>query len=60
MNKYILQEMHQLSHEDDLRYRLLMIGVKQLLDKQKRGSSSLIGKIKYLKKQREIHAGEWD
>ncbi|WP_440112788.1 hypothetical protein [Paenibacillus sp. QZ-Y1] len=58
-NKAIFEEMHQLSHNDDLRYRLLMRGVKQLLQEQKQNRYNLLEKLKYRKKQRSIQAKEW-
>lgn len=45
MSNSILKEMHQLSHEDDLRYLLLMRGVKQLLEERKRNRNHLIEEL---------------
>jgi len=36
MNKAYFEEMHKLGHDDELRYRLLIRGVKQLLEDQKK------------------------
>ncbi|WP_145325849.1 MULTISPECIES: hypothetical protein [Paenibacillus] len=59
MNKTIFEEMHQLSHNDDQRYRLLMRGVKQLLQEQKQNRYNLLEKLKVRKKQRNIQVKEW-
>ncbi|MGF9700781.1 MULTISPECIES: hypothetical protein [Paenibacillus] len=36
MNKAYFEEMHKLGHDDELRYRLLIRGVKKLLEDQKK------------------------
>lgn len=63
MSKTIFEEMHQLSHNDDQRYRLLMRGVKQRLEEQKQRRCSLIEKIKYRmnyrNQYRNIQVKEW-
>jgi hypothetical protein len=59
MNKTIFEEMHQLSHNDDQRYKLLMRGVKQLLQEQKQNKYNLLEKLKVRKKQRNIQVKEW-
>lgn len=59
MNKTIFEEMHQLSHNDDQRYRFLMRGVKQLLQEQKQNRYNLLEKLKVRKKQRNIQVKEW-
>lgn len=59
MSNTILKEMHQLSHEDDLRYLLLMRGVKQLLEERKRNRNHLIKRIRHLKKVNKIQARKW-
>ncbi|PQP84789.1 hypothetical protein C0Q44_09765 [Paenibacillus sp. PCH8] len=59
MSKEIFEEMHQLSHNNDRRYILLMIGVKQLLQEKKQNRYNLLEKLKSRKKQRNIQAKEW-
>ncbi|MCP1186714.1 hypothetical protein [Paenibacillus sp. 1781tsa1] len=59
MKNEIFEEMHQLSHKDERRYRLLMIGVKQLLQEQKENRYNLRERLKYRKKHRSIQVKEW-
>ncbi|OPG95040.1 hypothetical protein B2I21_27435 [Chryseobacterium mucoviscidosis] len=59
MSNTILKEMHQLSHEDDLRYLLLMRGMKQLLEERKRNRKHIIKRIRYLKKLNKVQARKW-
>ncbi|WP_426253568.1 hypothetical protein [Paenibacillus pabuli] len=63
MSKTIFEEMHQLSHNDDQRYRLLMRGVKKRLEEHKQRRYGLIGKIKnhqnYRNQYRNIQVKEW-
>lgn len=59
MSNTILKEMHQLSHEDDLRYLLLMRGVKQLLEERKRNRKHIIKRIRDLKKLNKVQARKW-
>ena len=59
MNKVFFQEMHQLSHEDDLRYRLLIRGVKQMLEERKRGRYNLLRRLEYRKLRKEVQAKKW-
>ncbi|WP_228469606.1 hypothetical protein [Paenibacillus sp. JNUCC31] len=63
MSKTIFEEMHQLSHNDDQRYRLLMRGVKKRLEEQKQRRCNLIEKIKYYQsyrnQYRNIQVKEW-
>nr|WP_145405985.1 hypothetical protein [Paenibacillus xylanexedens] len=60
MSKEILEEMHQLSHNDERRYRLLMIGVKQLLHEQKQNRYRWMGRLKERKKLRSVQADPWE
>jgi len=59
MNKVFFQEMHQLSHEDDLRYRLLIRGVKQMLEERKRSRYNLLRRLEYRKLRKEVQAKKW-
>ncbi|WFR64551.1 hypothetical protein P9222_10700 [Paenibacillus amylolyticus] len=59
MKNEIFEEMHQLSHNDDRRYRLLMIGVKQLLLEQKENRYNLRERLKSRKRHRNFHVKEW-
>ncbi|MBB6021019.1 hypothetical protein HNR77_002100 [Paenibacillus sp. JGP012] len=60
MSREILEEMHQLSHNDERRYRLLMIGVKQLLHEQKQNRYRWMGRLKERKKLRSVQADRWE
>ncbi|WP_342552854.1 hypothetical protein [Paenibacillus sp. FSL R7-0652] len=60
MSREILEEMHQLSHNNDRRYHLLMIGVKQLLNEQKLNRYRWLGRLKERKRQRSIQADRWE
>ncbi|MGN7415859.1 hypothetical protein [Paenibacillus sp. SAF-068] len=59
MKNEIFEEMHQLSHNDDRRYRLLMIGVKQLLQEQKENRYNLRERLKYRKRHRNFQVKKW-
>ncbi|KQY92960.1 MULTISPECIES: hypothetical protein [Paenibacillus] len=59
MSKAIFQEMHQLSRNDELRYQLLMRGVRRRLEEQKQNRYNLIEQMRYRKKLREIQVKQW-
>lgn len=59
MSKSIFQEMHQLSHDDELRYQLLMRGVRRRLEEQKQNRYNLIEQMRFRKKLREIQVKQW-
>lgn len=59
MNKVFFQEVHQLSHEDDLRYRLLIRGVRQMLEERRRNRFNLLRRLEYRKLRKEVQAKKW-
>lgn len=58
MDKAYFEEMHKLGHDDELRYRLLIRGVKQLLENQKREGIKR-SRLLNLRKKKEPQAANW-
>ncbi|MGG4127344.1 hypothetical protein ABEW19_03640 [Paenibacillus illinoisensis] len=58
MEKAYFEEMHKLGHDDELRYRLLIRGVKQLLENQKKERIKR-SRLPNLRKKKELQAANW-
>ena len=58
MDKAYFEEMHKLGHDDELRYRLLIRGVKQLLENQKKKRIKRT-RLFNLRKEKEPQAANW-
>lgn len=58
MDKAYFEEMHKLGHDDELRYRLLMRGVKHLLENQKKERIKRT-RLPNLRKKKEPQAANW-
>ncbi|WP_153976788.1 hypothetical protein [Paenibacillus xylanilyticus] len=58
MDKAYFEEMHKLGHDDELRYRLLIRGVKQLLENQKKEHIKRY-RLLNLRKKKEPQAANW-
>lgn len=58
MDKAYFEEMHKLGHDDELRYRLLIRGVKQLLENQKKDHIKR-SRLLNLRKKKEPQAANW-
>ncbi|PAF28539.1 hypothetical protein [Paenibacillus sp. 7516] len=58
MDKAYFEEMHKLGHDDELRYRLLIRGVKQLLENQKKERIKRF-QLLNLRKKKEPQAANW-
>ncbi|MCG7386471.1 hypothetical protein MH144_28020 [Paenibacillus sp. ACRRY] len=58
MDKAYFEEMHKLGHDDELRYRLLIRGVKQLLENQKMERIKR-SRLLNLRKKKELQAANW-
>ncbi|WP_336784330.1 hypothetical protein [Paenibacillus illinoisensis] len=58
MEKAYFEEMHKLGHDDELRYRLLIRGVKQLLENQKKERIKR-SRLLHLRKKKEPQAANW-
>ncbi|GAB1159745.1 hypothetical protein YWY31_57700 [Paenibacillus illinoisensis] len=58
MDKAYFEEMHKLGHDDELRYRLLIRGVKQLLENQKKEGIKR-SRLLNLRKKKEPQAANW-
>lgn len=58
MDKAYFEEMHKLGHDDELRYRLLIRGVKQLLENQKKERIKRT-RLPNLRKKKEPQAANW-
>ncbi|MET3938554.1 hypothetical protein ABIC22_001366 [Paenibacillus sp. PvP094] len=58
MEKAYFEEMHKLGHDDELRYRLLIRGVKQLLENQKKERIKRT-RLLNLRKKKEPQAANW-
>ncbi|WP_127540825.1 hypothetical protein [Paenibacillus illinoisensis] len=58
MDKAYFEEMHKLGHDDELRYRLLIRGVKQLLENQKKERIKRT-RLLNLRKKKEPQAANW-
>lgn len=58
MDKAYFEEMHKLGHDDELRYRLLIRGVKQLLENQKKERIKR-SRLLNLRKKKEPQAANW-
>lgn len=58
MDKAYFEEMHKLGHDDELRYRLLIRGVKQLLENQKKERIKR-SRLPNLRKKKELQAANW-
>ena len=58
MDKAYFEEMHKLGHDDELRYRLLIRGVKQLLENQKKEGIKR-SRLLNLCKKKEPQAANW-
>jgi len=59
MTEEYFDEMRKLGHEDDMRYRMLMRGVKNLLEQRKREKSKLFKAIQHRHRKRDLRAGKW-
>ncbi|WP_426643594.1 hypothetical protein [Paenibacillus illinoisensis] len=59
MDKAYFDEMHKLGHDDELRYRLLIRGVKQLLENQKKERIKQRSQLLKLRKKKEPQAANW-
>ncbi|WP_433615067.1 hypothetical protein [Paenibacillus cellulositrophicus] len=53
-------EMRKLSHEDELRYRYLIRGVKLLLEQRKSESSKGFHRWRRCRQSESIQPGPWD
>lgn len=53
-------EMRKLSHEDELRYRYLIRGVKLLLEQRKSESSKGFPRWRRCRQSESIQPGTWD
>ncbi|MFK0526166.1 hypothetical protein ACINKY_28550 [Paenibacillus illinoisensis] len=58
MDKAYFEEMHKLGHDDELRYRLHIRGVKQLLENQKKERIKRT-RLPNLRKKKEPQAANW-
>ncbi|WP_418040287.1 hypothetical protein [Paenibacillus xylanilyticus] len=58
MDKAYFEEMHKLGHDDELRYRLLIRGVKQLLENQKKEGIKR-SRLLNLRKKKEPQVANW-
>ncbi len=58
MDKAYFEEMHKLGHDDELRYRLLIRGVKQLLENQKKEGIKR-SRLLNPRKKKEPQAANW-
>lgn len=59
MNKNYFEEMHKLSHDDEMRYKLLIQGVKRLSEDRKRGRNKLIQVLKFPQRKKDMQAAKW-
>ncbi|GKS11777.1 hypothetical protein YDYSY3_27770 [Paenibacillus chitinolyticus] len=59
MNKNFFEEMHKLSHDDEMRYKLLIQGVKRLLEDRKRGRNKLMRVLKFPQRKKDMQAAKW-
>ncbi|MFB5675129.1 hypothetical protein ACE3NQ_11680 [Paenibacillus terreus] len=59
MNKNYFEEMHKLGHDDEMRYRLLIRGVKLLLEDRKRERHKLTQILDSRKRKKAMQAAKW-
>ncbi|ACX63420.1 hypothetical protein SAMN04488688_110213 [Paenibacillus sp. cl141a] len=59
MTDEYFDEMRKFGHEDEMRYRMLMRGVKKLLEQRKREKSKLFGGLPLRQKHKTPRAGKW-
>ncbi|MFB5761200.1 hypothetical protein [Paenibacillus medicaginis] len=59
MKKNYFEEMHKLDHDDDMRYRLLIRGVKLLLEERKRERPKLKQILDSRKRKKVQQAAKW-
>ncbi|KOR87886.1 hypothetical protein [Paenibacillus solani] len=59
MTEEYFDEMRKLGHKDDMRYRMLMRGVKNLLEQRKREKSKLLKAIQHRHRKKDLRAGKW-
>ncbi|KOP64794.1 hypothetical protein AMS62_05670 [Bacillus sp. FJAT-18019] len=59
MTEEYFDEMRKLGHEDDMRYRMLMRGVKNLLEQRKREKFKLLKEIQHRHRKKDLRAGKW-
>ncbi|WP_179292112.1 hypothetical protein [Paenibacillus campinasensis] len=58
MTKEYFEEMRKFSHNDDMRYKLLMRGVRQLYEERQKEKNPL-GILRRRKRNRSVRVGKW-
>ncbi|MGE7825742.1 hypothetical protein [Paenibacillus sp. NPDC093718] len=59
MTDEYFDEMRKFGHEDEMRYRMLMRGVKNLLEQRKREKSKLFKVLQYRQRKKDLRVGKW-
>lgn len=59
MTDEYFDEMRKFGHEDEMRYRMLMRGVKNLLEQRKREKSNLFKVLPHRQRKRDLRLGKW-
>ncbi|EHB65996.1 hypothetical protein [Paenibacillus lactis] len=59
MNKKYFEEMRKFSHDDEMRYKLLIQGVKRVLEERKQGRRKLTHILDSRKRKKNLQAGKW-
>jgi hypothetical protein len=59
LKKNYFEEMHKLGHDDEMRYRLLIQGVKLLLEDRKRERHKLTRVLDSRKRKKALQAAKW-
>lgn len=59
MNKNYFEEMRKFSHDDEMRYKLLIQGVKRVLQERKQGRRKLTQILDSRKRNKNLQAGKW-
>lgn len=59
MTDEYFDEMRKFGHEDEMRYRMLMRGVKNLLEQRKREKSKLFKVLQHCQRKKDLRVGKW-
>lgn len=59
MTDEYFDEMRKFGHEDEMRYRMLMRGVKNLLEQRKREKSKLFKVLQHRQRKKDLRVGKW-
>ncbi|WP_127589826.1 hypothetical protein [Paenibacillus lautus] len=59
MTDEYFDEMRKFGHEDEMRYRMLMRGVKSLLEQRKREKSKLLKVLQHRQRKKDLQVGKW-